>query len=201
LDSKPIVVCQPKSENLVQEPVSSITQRVAERIDRNSDSARINHDHINAYRDQIEAPTNSETAALRLLEENVEKSRSWEQFVGIVSKTANPALVSLLRNSVILALDPERLVIGYHNLSVFTEEKKHQIEVAASTFFGPRLRVSYQEGDIGLATSLQKKQDQERKAAAALRKEQARSDAGVQALLAVFPDCEIREIIIEDETL
>ena len=123
----------------------------------------------------------------------------WSAFVESVGKNGNKSLLSLLRNSVILELTNEKLVIGYQNIQIFSTEKKKQVADVARTFFNPDIKVYYKEQDNGLTTSLKAQQDEAVIKKRNLIKESAANDPKVQKTLSLFPGSEIKQItILED---
>ncbi|MCP4755228.1 MAG: hypothetical protein GY866_30560 [Proteobacteria bacterium] len=116
-----------------------------------------------------------------------------------MTKSSNMSLVSLLRNSVILELDDDKLVIGYKNIQVFTEEKKQSIETIARGFFHPSIQVLYKENDQGIDKSLRVKHDMAKAKEIEEKKAIASQDSKVAEVFKVFPNSEIRNITILEE--
>ena len=123
----------------------------------------------------------------------------WKSFLDEMEKRSNEALMSLLRNSVVLEMDRKRLVIGYSNAQVFDDEKKRAIAKAARDFFKVPIKVFYREQNKGLMDSLKVPKDKERAKRKESLREQARSNPKVREILETFPNSRIKEIIVKEE--
>ncbi|MBU2647260.1 hypothetical protein KKI24_21320 [bacterium] len=123
-------------------------------------------------------------------------SGQWGEFVQEVAHHANISLVSLLRNSVVLELSEKKLIIGYQNLQVFTQEKRTTIETIAREFFNESIEVVFEESDHGLDDSLRVKHNNAKAKAIEETREEAKNDHRILEILKKFPDAEIDEITI-----
>ena len=126
-------------------------------------------------------------------------SIQWKEFVDIIAQSLNKSLVSLLRNSVLLELNDDQLVIGYQNLKVFTEDKRRIIEKNAKKFFNERISVAYKEAATGIDISLKEQSDLEKERQLDEKKHIARQDEKVLQIKKVFPDAEIKHITVLEE--
>lgn len=138
-------------------------------------------------------------AEKQVIDSNLEIVDQWRLFVEDVGKGGNKSLLSLLRNSVILKLNDKKLVIGYQNIQIFSEEKKKSIADVARHFFNPKIKVYYKEQDNGLAASIKNQKD----AALVEQKEALKAKAAknpkVLKTLEIFPGSEIKRITILKE--
>ncbi|NQU63887.1 MAG: DNA polymerase III subunit gamma/tau [SAR324 cluster bacterium] len=126
-------------------------------------------------------------------------SDQWRDFVDEVGKHGDIALISLLRNSVVLELNDKNLVIGYQNLQVFTETKRAKIAKIARRFFNESISIIFKESDAGLDDSLRVKHDHAKAREIEEIKAKARVDAHALEVLKLFPDAEITDITILDK--
>ncbi len=126
-------------------------------------------------------------------------AKKWEAFVVSLEPSANKTLMSILRSSVVQELSDEKLVIGYKNAKLFTDEKRKQIEDAARDFFNPSIHVFYKESGEGIDDSLRNKHEVEQKKQIQLKKETAEKSARVQEILKMFPNSKISDIEIIEE--
>ena len=125
--------------------------------------------------------------------------KTWQEFVQAVGESANKSLVSLLRNSVVLKLDNEELIISYKNTALFSEAKRVKIEKAAKDFFNASISVQYKESGVGLDDSLRMKKDEKRKKKIQEIKKQAAINSAVVEVLKIFPESKIQLIEILDK--
>ncbi len=125
--------------------------------------------------------------------------KEWEKFVKYMEHTANKTLVSLLRNSVLLEMSPDKLVIGYTNTKLFSDKKKADVADAAKGFFNKNIEVSYQENTDGIDDTVRQKQEKERARQIAAVKKEAEKSERVQTIIRQFPGSEICAIEIIEE--
>jgi|APSaa5957512576_1039674.scaffolds.fasta_scaffold56068_2 hypothetical protein len=126
-------------------------------------------------------------------------SDRWGEFVDMIAEGANKSLVSLLRNAVVLTLTDEKIIIGYQNLDIFTEEKRRTIERYAQQFFNKNISISYKEDSTGLDISLREKSDLEKEKQIEEKKRFAGQDKKILYIKQVFPDSEIINITVLKE--
>ncbi|MBU2511861.1 hypothetical protein KJ966_10995 [bacterium] len=116
-----------------------------------------------------------------------------------MEQSANKTLVSLLRNSVLLEITTDRLVIGYTNTKLFTDKKKEEVADAAKAFFNKTIEVSYKENTDGIDDTVSQKQKKERLRQITAEKKEAERSKMVQAIMREFPGSEICSIEIIEE--
>jgi len=126
-------------------------------------------------------------------------SVEWKRFVETIAEGSYKSLVSLLRNSVLLELDNDQLVIGYQNLDVFTEDKRRLIVQYAKKVFNEKITVSYKEAADGIDISLKEQSDLEKEKQLEEKKRIASQDEKVLQIKKTFPDAEIKHITVLEE--
>lgn len=124
----------------------------------------------------------------------------WEGFVKFMEESSNKSLVSLLRNSVLLEITEDEVVIAFKNTRIFSDAKRKQIEEAARSYFNPSIRVVYKETSDGTTGSVRKKLESEREKEIKIRKEEARKNRRVKELLNLFPGSRITDVTILEES-
>ena len=125
-------------------------------------------------------------------------SRMWKGFLEELESRSHTSLLSLLRNSVVLEMSREKLVIGYTNTQVFNDEKKRTIANAARDFFKTPIKVYYSEHNHGLQDSLKVQKDKEIEQRKEAIKRRAANHPNVRKILKIFPNSEIK-ITIQEE--
>ncbi len=141
----------------------------------------------------IGAPTDS------IIPHNKEDiSQKWQAFVDEVEKQSNKALLSLLRNSVVLEMDHDKLVIGYNHAQAFSDDKKRTIAQAARDFFSTPIKVFYREQNQGIGDSLNVRTDKELEQKEEALKVKAANHPKVLELLKIFPESKIKKISIKE---
>ena len=139
-------------------------------------------------------------ASENLIVDTTEKlSQEWETFVEFIGKTANKSLVSLLRSSVVLEKNDRRLIIGYQNIKLYSEEKRKKIEQFAQDFFKYKIEVHFQERKDGIDDSLRKKLEEERKKQVVDTKKAAMDSKEISDILSIFPNSQITRVEIIEE--
>lgn len=126
-------------------------------------------------------------------------SDRWSEFVDMIADGANKSLVSLLRNAVVLTLTDEKIIIGYQNLDIFTNEKRRTIERYAQQFFNKNISIYYKEDSTGLDISLREKSDLEKEKQIEEKKRIAGQDKKIIHIKQMFPDSEIINITVLKE--
>lgn len=111
-----------------------------------------------------------------------------------MSTQGNPSLLSILRNSVLLDLSENKLIIGLENRELFTSDKQEAIQRFAATYFQKNIRVEYQKSVKAQSFSLRAEELAGRKQKDMERKEKAKNSPIVQEILKVFPEGKIENI-------